>query len=114
MVKAIFTVKSVFGRRLREARLLAGLAQDQLGVKIGIDESCSSARMSRYESGVHEPPYTVAKRIADVLGVSVAYLYCDDDRLAEIIKNYDALKNTHRDNLQFHPTDHETDHNEKN
>jgi transcriptional regulator with XRE-family HTH domain len=37
-----------------------GLPQDKLGVLIGIDERSSSARMSRYENGVHEPPIQVA------------------------------------------------------
>jgi transcriptional regulator with XRE-family HTH domain len=40
---------NVFGRRLREARESLGIAQDKLGVMIGLDEGCASARMSRYE-----------------------------------------------------------------
>lgn len=63
----------------------AGLPQDRLGVLIGLDESSSSARMSRYESGRHEPPYRVALRIAEVLEVPVAYFYCDRDDLAELL-----------------------------
>ncbi|PUE18516.1 hypothetical protein B9Z43_12015 [Limnohabitans sp. MMS-10A-192] len=62
-----------------------GIAQDKLGVLIGLDETVSSARMSRYESGVHEPPIKTARDIAHALGVPLGYLYCDDDRLAEII-----------------------------
>lgn len=62
-----------------------GIAQDKLGVKIGLDESVASARISRYESGVHEPPIKTARDIADALDVPLGYLYCDDDRLAEII-----------------------------
>ena len=57
--------KSLFGRRLREARLHVGIPQDKLGVMIGLDESCSSARMSRYESGIHSPPFNTVERIAD-------------------------------------------------
>lgn len=76
---------SVFGRRLKQARIRAGLPQDRLGVLIGLDESSSSARMSRYESGRHEPPYKVALRIAAVLEVPVAYFYCDRDDLAELL-----------------------------
>lgn len=62
-----------------------GIAQDKLGVKIGLDESVASARISRYESGVHEPPIKTARDIAHALDVPLGYLYCDDDRLAEII-----------------------------
>lgn len=80
--------RTLFGRRLRDARLRAGIAQDKLGVMIGLDEGCSSARMSRYESGVHEPPFAIAEQIAKVLGISASYFYCSDDRLAEIILDY--------------------------
>ena len=99
MVKSIAPDRSVFGRRLREARLRAGIAQDRLGVMIGLDEGCSSARISRYESGVHEPPFQLVKLVAKVLGVSPAYFYCDDDRLAEIIRIYSGLSDGSRDAL---------------
>lgn len=76
---------SVFAVRMRAAREAKGLAQDRLGVMIGIDEGCSSARISRYESGIHAPPYPTAQKIAAVLKVPTAYLYCDDDRLADLL-----------------------------
>lgn len=76
---------ALFGKRLREAREAAGIAQDKLGVLIGLEESSSSARISRYETGVHEPPVRTAKQIALVLKVPLAYLYCDDDVLAAIL-----------------------------
>lgn len=75
----------MFGKRLREAREMAGIAQDKLGVLIGLDESSSSARISRYETGIHEPPVRTAKQIAAVLKVPLAFLYCDDDVLAAIL-----------------------------
>lgn len=78
----------LFGRRLRQARLRANLPQDQLGVLAGLEESSSSARISRYESGIHEPPVRFAEALARVLGVSAAFFYCADDRLAEIILLY--------------------------
>jgi len=83
--------QSVFSRRLREARLRSGIAQDRLGVMIGLDEGCSSARMSRYENGVHEPPFPVIASIAGILKLPVAYFFCDDDRLAEIIRTYSSV-----------------------
>ena len=76
---------SIFGRRLREARTRVGIPQDKLGVQIGLDEGSSSARISRYETGEHEPPYTTALSLAQALQVPVAYLYCEDDTLAELI-----------------------------
>lgn len=82
---------SLFGRRLREARQRAGIPQDRLGVLIGLDEATSSARMSRYETGVHEPPLEIAARLAGVLAVPMAFFYCEDDQLAGLIVRYGAL-----------------------
>lgn len=82
---------TLFGRRLRAARNRAGIPQDKLGVTIGLDEGSSSARVSRYETGVHEPPFATARILAAVLKVPVAYFYCEDDRLAEFLVQYQGL-----------------------
>lgn len=97
--------KSLFGRRLREARIRAGIAQDKLGVMIGLDEGSSSARMSRYENGVHEPPFIWVEKMADALSVPAAYFYCDDDRLAEILLIYSVLSEKKRKALYVYVTD---------
>ena len=62
-----------------------GLSQEKIGVAIGIDESSSRARISRHELGVHEPPVPTARLIADVLGVPLTYLYCEDDKIASLL-----------------------------
>ena len=90
---------SIVARRLREARLRAGIAQDRLGVLIGLDEGSSSARMSRYETGVHEPPLHVVQLLAKVLRVPAAYFYAEDDSLAEWILMYSRLKAADRRTL---------------
>lgn len=90
---------SVFGVRLRQARLRLELAQDKLGTLAGLDESSSSARISRYESGIHEPSVQFAEALAKVLGVSAAFFYCRDDRLAEIILLYADMSETKRRTL---------------
>jgi transcriptional regulator with XRE-family HTH domain len=77
--------QSLFGFRLRMARERAGMAQDKLGVLIGLDEGCSSARISRYETGIHEAPFRVAESLAAALDVPVAYFYCPEDVLAEFL-----------------------------
>ncbi|MDI9234741.1 helix-turn-helix domain-containing protein [Limnohabitans lacus] len=82
----------VFGRRLKAARRRQGLAQDKLGVLIGLDEHTASARISRYENGIHEPPVKTAQLIAVILNVPLAYLYCEDDRLADLILKASKLK----------------------
>jgi transcriptional regulator with XRE-family HTH domain len=70
---------------MRAARQMTDLPQDRLGVLIGLDEMCSSARISRYEGGVHEPPFKTAERIAAALNVPVAYFYCPDETLAQLL-----------------------------
>ncbi|AUB80487.1 helix-turn-helix domain-containing protein [Candidatus Thiodictyon syntrophicum] len=91
MVKKSLQTPCCFGARLRQARERAGLAQDKLGVLIGLDEGCSSARISRYETGVHEPPFETARKLAQVLGVSVTYFYCEDDWLADLVLRLTVL-----------------------
>ena len=82
---------TLFGRRLRDARSKVGIPQDKLGVLIGMDEGSSSARISRYETGTHEPPFATAASLAMALNVPVAYFYCDDDRLADLLITYSNL-----------------------
>ena len=90
---------TLFGRRLREARIRAGLPQDNLGVAIGMDESSSSARISRYETGIHEPPFATAENLASVLGVPAVYFYCEDDDLADFLIRFSSLKARQKNQL---------------
>lgn len=90
---------SLFGLRLREARLLAGIPQDRLGTAIGLDETTASARISRYETGVHAPPVEIAARLAMVLNVPTPFLYCEDDELAEVIQAWHHLSKNERSRL---------------
>lgn len=73
----------IFGKRLREARLAAGLTQDALGVAIGLDEGPACIRISRYESGVHSPRLEVLWQLAEALEIPPAFLVTEDDRLAQ-------------------------------
>lgn len=82
---------TIFGKRLKSARQRLGMPQDRLGWEIGLDEHTASTRMSRYENGIHEPPYSLAQKLAEVLGVQVAYFYADDDELAELILSWGLL-----------------------
>lgn len=82
------TPPTLFGRRLREARTRIGMPQDKLGVMIGLDEGCSSARISRYETGIHEPKIATVEKLANALNVPLAYFYCKEDCLAEILICY--------------------------
>ena len=88
---------SIVGRRIKELREQLGWSQEKLGVAIGIDESSSRARISRYELGVHEPPVPNARAIADALRVPLAYLYCEDDKVAALLLTLHKMKPAARD-----------------
>ena len=76
---------TVVGHRMRTRREELGWSQEKVGVLIGIDESSSRARISRYERGVHEPPVGTARMIAEALGVPLPFLYCEDDAVAILL-----------------------------
>ena len=82
---------STFIKRLKEARLAAGLSQKKLGILAGIDEFSASARVNQYETGKHSPDAATTAALCKVLRVPVAYLYCDDDELAKVLAQYTHL-----------------------
>lgn len=85
------STSSIVGRRLRERREALGLAQEKVGVAIGLDESSARARISRYELGVHEPPYETVKLLAEVLQAPALYFYCEDEGIAQLLLALRAL-----------------------
>ncbi|SMB31543.1 Transcriptional regulator, XRE family [Sterolibacterium denitrificans] len=87
---------SILGRRLRERREALDLAQEKLGVAIGLDESSARARISRYELGVSEPPLATARLLATALQVPLPYLYCEDEDVAQLLLALHALGNKQR------------------
>ena len=56
-----------------------------------MDSPSASARMNNYEKGRHEPDFNMAKNIAEQLDVPVAYFYCENDEMAELILAFDKL-----------------------
>jgi transcriptional regulator with XRE-family HTH domain len=76
---------SIVARRLKEARLRAGLSQKRLGILAGIDEFSASARINQYERGKHMPDLQTLTRLAAVMQSPVPYFYCTDAELAELI-----------------------------
>ena len=88
---------SVVGRRMKALREEFDWSQEKVGVAIGIDESASRARISRYELGVHEPPIPTARLIATALKAPLTYLYCEDDAVAELLLALHRLGSGDRD-----------------
>ena len=82
---------STLSRRLREARLEAGLSQEQLGLRIGLEPESASTRMNRYERGKRAPDFDLVERIAAELGLPAAYFYAVEDDEAELLKRYGRL-----------------------
>ena len=76
---------SVLGKRLKEARLRAGLSQEQLGIDAGLDPMSASARMNRYELGNRVPNFELVQELAKVLKVPAPYFYADDEAMAKLI-----------------------------
>ena len=75
----VSATESSFGRRLRDARVAAGLSQAGLETRSGIPK----ARLSRYENGHVLPSIATLGRLAMALDVSEASLLGDQRDLAE-------------------------------
>jgi transcriptional regulator with XRE-family HTH domain len=92
-------IQLVFCRRLKEARERCQLSQKQLGSKAGLDQFVASTRINRYERGIHEPDLATVASLAEALKVPVAYLFAEDERLANMILAFDRLTAGEKDKL---------------
>lgn len=68
-----------------------GLSQAALGREIGLADEVASARINRYERGVHEPDLRTADAVAKALGVPLSWLVCTDPKLAAMIDGFAKL-----------------------
>lgn len=87
---------SVLAKRLKEARLRAGLSQERLGIEAGLDPMSASTRMNRYELGKRMPDPLVVEQLAAILRVPVAYLHSVDDEEAELLLKFHRLNKKQR------------------
>lgn len=63
-----------------------GWTQAELAERIGMVDNVSGAtRMSRYETGQHDPDPATAEALAKALDLPVAYFHATSDLLAEVI-----------------------------
>ncbi len=65
--------KKVIGARVKNARLLRGLTQEQLAEKLDVSVSC----ISRFETGSSIPSVKGILGLSEALGVGVDYLLHD-------------------------------------
>ncbi|WP_152566108.1 helix-turn-helix domain-containing protein [Lysobacter antibioticus] len=52
---------------------------------IGLPQETAAVRINRYEKAVHDADLATARRIAEALGVPLAFLYAETDTMAEAI-----------------------------
>lgn len=84
--------RSLFAARLKQARELRGIAsQRALGVLMGLDKKLASSRVNRYETEVSGIDLDGLGRLAEVLGVPMAYLVARDDHTADVILALEEL-----------------------
>lgn len=67
----------MFGTRLRETRMKAGITQQKTADSLNI----TLRSYQRYEGGDCEPPLTTLIAIADLFDISIDYLLCRDEWL---------------------------------
>lgn len=87
---------SIFGRRLKAARLHAELSQEQLGLLAGLEVESASARMNRYERGTRVPAVELVERIGAALDLPVAYFYAVDDDEAVLLTAFHRMSSVDR------------------
>ncbi|CRX69070.1 MULTISPECIES: helix-turn-helix domain-containing protein [Stenotrophomonas] len=76
----------MFAARLKQARELRGIAsQRALGVLMGLDKKLASSRVNRYETEVSGIDLDGLGKLADVLGLPMAYLVAEDEVIADAI-----------------------------
>ncbi|EBA4960451.1 helix-turn-helix transcriptional regulator [Salmonella enterica] len=72
-------------KRLKEARKAVGLSQERLSELIGIEGVSTRSRLSSYEVGRTEPPFSLVQKIAEVLGYPEYYFYTVNDVTAKLL-----------------------------
>lgn len=82
---------AIIGKRLKAARLGAGLSQEQLGFNAGLEVESASARMNRYERGTRVSSVELLERIGNVLDLPLAYLFALNDDEAALLTAYHRL-----------------------
>ncbi|HCG9062834.1 helix-turn-helix domain-containing protein [Providencia vermicola] len=91
-----------FPQRLKQARNRVGISQRELGIRLGMDPSSASGRMNHYEKGRHMPDVGTLKKLAEELGVPVAFFFSDSDSSAELACLIEQLNEKEKQALITH------------
>ncbi len=90
---------SVLEKRLKEARLSAGLSQEKLGIDAGLEEASAGVRINRYEKGARAPNFELVQRLGQVLNLPAAYFYAEDDETAWLLMTLHRMPEAQRRNV---------------
>lgn len=71
MQESYLIISNVFPQRLKEIRIKRGLTQTELGEKVGVKQST----FTNWENGKREPNFEIVIKLADLLEVSVDWLF---------------------------------------
>lgn len=92
--------RALFAARLKQARELQGIpSQRALGVLMGLDKKLASSRVNRYENETSGIDLDGLGKLADTLGVPMAYLVAQDGATAEVILSLSRMTAAERDAL---------------
>ncbi|WP_355505472.1 helix-turn-helix transcriptional regulator [Xanthomonas cannabis] len=89
--------RALFAARLKQARELQGIpSQRALGVLMGLDKKLASSRVNRYENETSGIDLDGLGKLADTLGVPMAYLVAEDDDMADAILSLGEMNSEDR------------------
>jgi transcriptional regulator with XRE-family HTH domain len=86
----------MFATRLKQARLAAGLSQELLGIKAGLEEASASTRVNRYEMRRRVPDPELVAKFGEVLNVPTSYFYAENDEEAKLLLVFHRLRSKDR------------------
>tara|TARA_B100001059_G_scaffold93153_1_gene92379 strand:- start:120510 stop:120827 length:318 start_codon:yes stop_codon:yes gene_type:complete len=86
-------------KRIKEARVAKKIPQRQLGLRVGFELTVASSRMNQYEKGKRVPDFGTLEKIAEELGVPVAYFFCSSDKMAELVKLFVDMPESEQEKL---------------
>lgn len=76
------------GQKIKQARLLRGLTQKELGMMVGFDEKTADIRIAQYEASARTPKTDMREMLCRALEISPRYFQNQDIYTAEGIMSF--------------------------